>query len=335
VGDSGATLGNYSDSAGEAKLYGALLTNQLRADADADRLAKRRLRVNCVPLLLALLVPWAMFLIAYGAVSFDGHYSQPMLVWTGVVLVLLVSGNFLVSQLRSKMSLESRFWPLYFGVSCFFAVVFGVFLGEINFWQWMHPVYEINHLATYNNVNPSSQTTVYGEVIPAQGGRYQDAGMIYFTHDAVVDTTRSMSFKMGDLYCVAPIITPGCNASCGMDFWAVGVNCCSEAAADFRCGEFSNPKAKSGIRMVSASTRPLYRLAVLQAVGEHDIDSTQHPIFLTWVQDPIAVVHSWERGGYKMFVVLMVFSFGMNAFALYMYVAHIGRTLFGLALRLK
>jgi len=83
VGDSGATVGNYSDSAGEAKLYGALLTNQVKADAEAARLANRRLRVNCVPLLLALLVPWAVFLIAYGAVSFSGHYTQPVLVWLG------------------------------------------------------------------------------------------------------------------------------------------------------------------------------------------------------------------------------------------------------------
>ena len=39
------------------------------------------------------------------------------------------------------------------------------------------------------------------------------------------------------------------------DFWAVGVNCCG-AAADFKCGEFSNPKAHAGLRLMSDEQRP-------------------------------------------------------------------------------
>jgi hypothetical protein len=301
---------------------------------EATRLAQHHRRVNCVPLLLALLVPWLLFIVVFMLVSFYCHYAAPVTMWLCVLILLAGCFGYLISHLRSKLGMDTRFYPLYFSVSCFAAVVFGVFFGALNFWEYMHAVYELDHLAAYNNVDPSSEKTLFGEVIPARGGRYQDAGFIYFNHKAFIDTSRSMSFKMGDLYCVAPIINPECNVSCGTDFWAVGVNCCSENAADFRCGDYNNPRAKSGIRLVHASWRPLFRLAVLQAVGAYHLESTQHPVFLNWVQDPVASVHYWQRSGYKKFVVAMFVSFFTNALALWIYLRTVGNQI-GIPRRIK
>merc|ERR1719330_921612 len=144
---------------------------------------------------------------------------------------------------------EDRFYPVYLGAALTVAAAFSWALGDLNFWSVMHPSYEAEHLATYSNVDPSSQKLWSGEASPTRGRRFQDAGKIYFRHEAVVDVNRSASFKLSDYYCVAPIVNPKCQGSCGMDFWAVGLNCCSERGG-FRCGEYWNPKAKSGLRMM-------------------------------------------------------------------------------------
>merc|ERR1719502_2180472 len=69
-----------------------------------------------------------------------------------------------------------------------------------------------------------------------------------------------------DLYCVAPIVKGNAQLT-SYDFWAVGVNCCSGAQSDFRCGEYTNPHSKSGLRLMKDDQRPFYRLAVQQSTS--------------------------------------------------------------------
>merc|ERR1719401_1707401 len=146
-----------------------------------------------------------------------------------------------------------------------------------------------------------------------------DAGKVYFSHEAKLDSSRSMSFKMGDTFCVAPIVDPKCERNCGYDFWAVGTNCCSEDAADFRCGDYKSEYAKSGLRMMVESRRPMYRLAVLQAEGVHQIRS-MHPLFFYWLDAPVSETKRWQREGYRRFLVQMFLGFFLNAAALGWYV---------------
>eukprot|EP00913_Durusdinium_trenchii_P029339 g27504.t1 len=60
-----------------ASHYGALDEFQ---DAEAAKLAKskRRRRVNCVPLLLALLLPWLVFVFCFALAAFVLHYAAPL-----------------------------------------------------------------------------------------------------------------------------------------------------------------------------------------------------------------------------------------------------------------
>lgn len=60
---------------------------------------------------------------------------------------------------------------------------------------------------------------------------------------------------------MAPIVN-GNAALATYDFWAVGLNCCSGVSSDFRCGEFNNQHARSGLRLMRDDQRPFYRQAL-------------------------------------------------------------------------
>merc|ERR1740121_3126179 len=100
------------------------------------------------------------------------------------------------------------------------------------------------NLNTYSDVDPSQM----------KGQQLMDAGRIVFTQNSKLDIRRSMSFKNLDSYCVAPITIGNENttyaALASYDFWAVGINCCSDNTADFHCGEFDNSKAHAGLRLM-------------------------------------------------------------------------------------
>jgi len=306
----------FGDSAGPARLYGAVVDKQLETRAAAAKLCKHRKRLNCVTVMMALLLPWVSFVVMFGIVSFYVHYAAPVTTTLAATCAWFFCAALNFSAWQTwKIGAEDRFYRLYMGIALTVATSFGWVLGDISFWQYMQPTYHIDHLATYSNVDPSSQMLWSGEQVPARGRRYQDAGKIYFSHMAVLDRSRAASFKDGNLYCVAPIINPSCNKNCGFDFWAVGINCCSDLAADFRCGDYNSTHAKSGLRQVVETWRPFFRLAVLQAEGFHGLTS-RHPLFFHWVEDPVAELHSWRLSGYRDYIVAMILAFALNVLAL-------------------
>jgi len=269
-----------------------------------------------VPVLLSFLLPWTLFLTAFSLATFAVHYDEPLTTVLSVLGAFAAGLNVFVANIRDRSKTpEQRFFPTYIGGASALAVALGWVLGDVTFWSFMHPSYEAERLAKYDNVDPSSTMSRSGQVVPTRGRRYQDAGQIYFSHEAIVDTNRSASFKMGDLYCVAPVVNPACSGKCGYDFWAVGKNCCSEGRGDFWCGAYNKPRAKSGIRMLTASTRPFYRLAVLQAEGLHGLTSV-HPLFFRWVEDPVEQIAQWKRSGFRRFLVVMYGSFFIGLLSL-------------------
>lgn len=316
----GGETAHTASGTDEFVLYGALDDLRRKELSDqAEKLTRRR-RVNCVPAMLSLFLPWVLFLVVYSVQSFYFHYVFPAMCFffNSFVLLCVVAYAWGAWQ-KAALGLHRDFYPAYFSVAFLTAVTLGWLLGDLNFWYNMQPCYNIEHLASYNNVNPSQATLRSGQKVPTLGRRYQDAGKVYFESNAVIDVNRSMSFKMGDLYCVAPIVDPNCKKNCGYDFWAVGINCCAEDVADFRCGEYKNPAAKSGLRLMHDMQRPNFRLAVLEAEGVHKMVST-HPLFFYWLHDPSKEISHMKHKGFKGFVILMIGTFffyaAMSYFAL-------------------
>lgn len=263
----------------------------------------KRRRINLVAICLNIFLPWFLFSSLYAVMSFSFHYQHPTWAWVMVLMgwvIVLVTAVFAYRNTRKK---ERD--PMWF---CFAAVAFGlaVFLattfGDMNFWYNMQPFYDIENLNTYPSVNPARE----------KGQQLMDAGRVYFSDGTGLDMRKAMGFKNLDLYCVAPIIH-GQDQLASYDFWAVGLNCCSGVSSDFRCGEFNNPHARSGLRLMRDDQRPFFRLAVQQAEAAYNIKAT-HPLFFYWMQDPVAEMNSYRDDGFKYYLLGIFTHFAFNLF---------------------
>jgi hypothetical protein len=181
----------------------------------------------------------------------------------------------------------------------FVGVVLGVAAGDVNFQSNMRPFYVINQLGTYPSVDPSK----------FRGNSFMDAGQIEFTPGSKLWLEKSTGFKDGDVYCVVPIVSGSSKPPSVVDFWAVGKNCCSGHTSDFHCPEFSNPKARKGLRLVDSDEEDMFRLVVKKAEAEFNLHAP-HPVLLHWMVDPVSEVKAWHTDGFAAFM-LSVFSFAV------------------------
>lgn len=258
----------------------------------------QRRRMNAVAILIALLVPWVMFISVFGVISFSLHYKLPYIT---NILVALAAGvcimsAFLAIKAMVNKNLDNQYqpsWYVFISVTCLTAFVVAFMAGENNYYTWMQPYYNYENLATYKDIDTNTYL----------GQQLMDAGRIDFKSGTKLDLGKSMGFKNKDVYCVAPIMTQGSSTTAqSVDFWAVGKNCCSGVQADFHCSGFSDPKATGVIRMMSDSERPFYRLAVQQAEATYKLTAT-HPLFFQWVHSADEAVNQyWHQGTFRYLV---------------------------------
>lgn len=199
----------------------------------------QRKRLNVVAITINILAPWLLFCGIFAALSFQLHYYHPVLAWScaGAGLVLAAVCAFLAH--RSRMQEQDPTWCTFAAMAYLAATVLAATLGDTNYWYHMQPYYDIENINSYPDVSPARE----------RGQQLMDAGRVYFEDGASLDVSKSMSFKNLERYCVAPIISGAAPLS-SYDFWAVGVNCCGGARGDFRCGEYNNPKARAGLRLM-------------------------------------------------------------------------------------
>jgi len=263
----------------------------------------KRRRINLVAICLNVFVPFFMFASLYCAMSFKFHYKRPFACWMMALVYVFASLVTCGAARRSRMKDREPRW-LYFTAGAFiFAVVTAVVFGNLNYQLNLLPYYEIDSLNTYPSVNPAND---YGQEL-------MDAGRVYFADGAGLDMKKATSFKNTDLYCVAPIVS-GDEKLSHYDFWAVGMNCCSGVSPDFRCGQFNNPKARSGLRLVWDNERPFYRLAVQMAAAQFNLNAP-HPLFFQWIQDPVAELDDYLQAGWRFYLLGVSCHFAMNLFA--------------------
>lgn len=258
-------------------------------DRTSSLLTKRR-RLNLVAIVTNIILPWLVFSGLYAALSFSLHYSRPKLTWTLVAASIGAAALTGFVAYRRKLRENDPMWYTFAALALFLATVLAVVGGDMNYWYNMEPYYNINNLNSYPSVNPLRE----------KGRQLMDAGRLYFAEGSQLDISKSIGFKNMDQYCVAPIVF-GEDQLASYDFWAVGVNCCNGLAGDFRCGEFDNPQARAGLRLMRDDQRPFFRLAVQQAEAAFNIKA-EHPIFVYWLQDPVAEMGTYRSMGIKLYL---------------------------------
>jgi len=267
-----------------------------------------RRRLNVVPICLNLFLPWMLFSSLFAVMSFSIHYHSPQLanvmVLVGGIMVLIAGLLAYLAWRKRQENFANRdpTWFIFGFIALLIGWILGTVFGSLNFTYNMQPYYDVLNLSSYPSVNPAKE----------KGQQLMDGGRVYFTEGSVLDRTKSMSFKNLDLYCVAPIVNTK-EPLQSYDFWAVGLNCCSSTTSDFRCGEFNNPHARSGLRLMRDDQRPFFRLAVQQAEAAYNIRAT-HPLFYYWTPDPVAEINSYRDDGFKYFLLGVFTHFLFNMF---------------------
>jgi len=244
----------------------------------------------------------------------------------GVLFCLISMFCFIISVVSFKLSPQALFF-------CFLLVVFyGVIgTGEGTAWERGYPstmflvpisifsallplyigvkinvrIYTPYHLAVsgrkYKNVPPTGATA-----------EYADAGIIRFTDDAVLDTSRAFGYKASDFtYCVAPVISNEASVSplsAGpkISFWAVGKDCCGNRR-DFECDGAGDLEVKNAFTvsdlpkdwltetLVPKTSRPMYLKAIEAAKALHNLRSEDPTkiLLVRWAADPDTTLGVW------------------------------------------
>mmetsp|Transcript_27687 Transcript_27687/g.45340 ORF Transcript_27687/g.45340 Transcript_27687/m.45340 type:complete len:341 (+) Transcript_27687:125-1147(+) len=257
-----------------------------------------RRRINAVPIILSLLIPWFIFVIVCGSVSFYWRYSSPGIccfLVSFIACIVIFFGATTYHQYRKRAVFnEPAREPTWFGplfVMSLLCWIFGLVIGNSNFSANMAPYYNFKSFQAYPDVHPGITS----------GKAVLDGGIFIFTPTTSPDVSKAVSFKTVDTYCVAPVVSDS-KPLIAYDFWAVGKNCCSGDMADFSCGEFNNPAARGGLRLLADNERSFYRLAVQQAEAMYHLKAV-HPLFFYWAQDPVAEMTSWKQEGYKFYFI--------------------------------
>jgi len=242
-----------------------------------------RRRWNCQALLLCVLMPWGIFACVFAAASFQlpgnvllGSSGMCFLTCVAALLVVIPFGVMAAVFWRKEewYGTQRLTWFSFLFATGLMAWFLGIFLGWINYQINLAEYYFISNLKIYDSLDPVS----------AKGQQLMDAGRVTFVPGSQLDLHKSFGFRHGDMYCVAPVSRSD-NKQSNYDFWAVGTNCCNDHLNDFRCGDYTSKLARSGVRLLDDSQRPWFHLAVQQAEAAHGIHS-EHPIFLTWMEDP-------------------------------------------------
>lgn len=273
------------------------------AHVDGDRmpgltwLPGKRRRFNITGIALNVVVPVAVFAAVSWALSFRMRYDHPFAAWmvfSGFLGATLLSG---VNAYFYKLRERTASWHFFFTFALGSAALLGGLAGNYNFEHMTEPAFDIHYMATYPSVSPARE----------KGQELMDAGQVYFHDGTGIDLRKSMSFTNSDRYCVAPIVNSN-EQLASYDFWAVGVNCCGGDPETFHCGEFNNPHARAGLRLMNDEQRQYFRLAVQQAEAAYNVKAT-HPLFFTWMQDPLRAVNELKEEGEKFFYMsILVYS---------------------------
>lgn len=276
-------------------------------------LRNQRRRLNWVPIMVCFALPVILFLSITAVLSSPFRYEQPLgaflVVLLGAVMVIIAANIAISHRAWNPTGEREPSWLGFLALSLLLAFLLALLLGNSIFSNNTKKYFEMNNLNNYTNIY----------VDRMRGQQLMDAGMVSFTDNTRLDLTRSMGFKSGSTYCVAPILRwttatpPKSIQPISYDFWAVGVDCCSGNQADFTCGSFDDPRANGGLRWMQDGSRSLFRLAVQQAEAVYGIQAV-HPLFFEWVADSDSIVGNWKAKAFQTLAMYNLFYMAVQAF---------------------
>mmetsp|Transcript_37467 Transcript_37467/g.69877 ORF Transcript_37467/g.69877 Transcript_37467/m.69877 type:complete len:306 (-) Transcript_37467:64-981(-) len=237
--------------------------------------------------LLCWLIPCVVFAAASGLASSSLETYYPVIVDSafallglGYLLFLHIISLMLRRWLNGRVSVFP-FWYIFLGIALTAALAMSVWFARLNYSKNMLASVTLGRLAMAAGVDPAIDSS----------SRYLDIGRLEFVEGTGLDFKKYVGFKDKDVYCAAPIVNKNATAPQSYDYWAVGLNCCDQNG--FRCGEYDNAAARSGVRLLNEEQRQFYVLAVKEAQATFGIKAMS-PLFFFWVQDSKALQTTWK-----------------------------------------
>jgi len=298
----GRAESGYAGYAGFARPYGSI-PGTYNDPAKPGYQTKRR-RVNILAVAISFFLPVAVFAAVAASMSFSLRYSASTVSWliVGVLLLACIAMCYQAYDTFKKRwngdVNREPFWYIFLAITVLAAWAFGLYLGNLNYWNNTLPYEDLLQLSSHGSVDTSVMT----------GRQLMDVGQVTFANGTHLDLTKAIGFKNLHEYCVAPIVT-GSAALESYDYWAIGLDCCSGLATDYHCGAFASKDKSGGLRLMREDQRSFYRLAVQQAEANYNIEA-RHPLFFYYVEDAGSELSAYLQESYKYFL-LGLLSFGM------------------------
>lgn len=254
-----------------------------------------------IEIVMCSVISLLLFVWVYLWLSSKFRHEEPLVAWIiGPAIVLVITGffcykayknvryaraGFIPTTIREKLIDGRNLW-VNLAICSLGALALGTLLGDRDYWLYGTNIYSYGDLVSYVDIDPAKDS----------GQAYMDSGHAYFKENSYVLRQKFSKFRNGDTYCVAPIVRGSTLPESGTyDWWAVGTNCCDggNAAKDFTCGQVNSNLARSGMRLLSDSQRPFYLLAVQEWSASFGLP-VKHPLFFTWVKDPLTTEEQYE-----------------------------------------
>lgn len=293
--------------------------------AESRHLLPKRTRQAHRPLeiFICAAVATLAYTVVYIAMAFGLRYEDITLAYLlGPVPMMMVAVALLpLAYVRMRRRRASRsLWAV--SVCMAAGVILGYIYGNDNYNMHTSYFYNLRDMASYTNVDPGVD----------QGQGFMDAGTIYFKEGSFVLKRKALAFHNGHTYCVAPItrspleldnpaqqngfqLATATGYSTGrsgtVDFWAVGIDCCGKTGTDgegFTCGDTNSQVARSGMRLLNSAERENYLVAVQQWSASIGLPA-KHPLFFTWVKDPLSTTRVYYQEAWNQFWLNFIFVF--------------------------
>jgi len=234
-----------------------------------------------------ILLPFLVFVTVECLFLFLYHFA-PLVVWM-FVAVILIGGWYLLTMGMEMQGGAAGVWYTSMGMVLGLSAILGSAAGHHLYREHITTTWFYDEHRTYSNVLPTDSAASHA-----------DAGLITFARGSHVDVTQSTGYRMGSLYCAAPIMDSGSVNSA--EFWAVGIDCCSEVGdmwcddvkvSSARVGSVVPPDVVSWLNLGAAQDYDKFRAAVQQAASQFAITAPADPIIVRWTSS--AVPEQWFR----------------------------------------